>query len=46
MPLIARGALRAVMTAVSVALLGSALLVTPTAAAGGISLSEVLSGYS
>jgi glucose/arabinose dehydrogenase len=34
------------MTAVSVALLGSALIVTPTAAAGSVSLSTALSGYS
>lgn len=46
MPVLARGAIRAVMIAVSVALLGSALLVTPTAAAGSVRFSTVLSGYS
>src|SRR5690349_17312867 len=45
MPVLARAALRALMTAVSVALLGSALVVTPAAAAD-ISLNEVLDGYS
>ncbi|MEZ4597949.1 MAG: PQQ-dependent sugar dehydrogenase [Chloroflexota bacterium] len=33
------------MTAVSIALLGSALVVTPAAASGGVSLSTILSGY-
>lgn len=46
MPVLARGAIRAVMIAVSVALLGSALMVTPTAAAGSVRLRQVLSGYS
>jgi glucose/arabinose dehydrogenase len=46
MPVLARGAMRALMTAVSVALLGSALVVTPAAAAGSVSVSTVLSGYS
>jgi glucose/arabinose dehydrogenase len=38
--------MRAVMTAVSVALLGSALVVTPAAAAGSVGLSKILDGYS
>ncbi len=46
MPTLARGPMRALMTIVSVVLLGSALAVTPAAAAGSVSLSEVLSGYS
>ena len=46
MPVHARGAMRALMTALTIALLGSALVVTPAAAAGSVSLSEVLSGYS
>jgi glucose/arabinose dehydrogenase len=44
MPVLARGAMRALMTAVSVALLGSALIVTP-AAAGSVNFPLVLSGY-
>ncbi len=46
MPVLARGAMHALMIAVSVALLGSALFVTPAAAAGSVSFSTVLSGYS
>src|SRR6188472_74912 len=45
MPVHARGAMRALMTAVSVAFLGSALVVTPAAAAGSVGFSTVLSGY-
>ena len=46
MPVLTRGAMRALMTALSVALLGSALVVTPAAAAGSVSFSTALSGYS
>lgn len=46
MPILARGAMRALMTAVSVALLGSALVATPAAAAGSVSFSAILTGYS
>jgi glucose/arabinose dehydrogenase len=38
--------MRALMTAVSVALLGSALVVSPAAAAGSVGFSTVLTGYS
>jgi glucose/arabinose dehydrogenase len=38
--------MRALMTAVSVALLGSTLVVTPAAAAGSVNVNQVLSGYS
>ncbi len=40
-----RGARRALMLAVSMALIGSALVVTPTAAAGSVGFTNVLSGY-
>jgi glucose/arabinose dehydrogenase len=46
MPILAHGAMRALMTVVAAALLGSALVATPVAAAGSIGLNEVLSGYS
>jgi glucose/arabinose dehydrogenase len=46
MSILARGPMRALMTVVSVVLAGSALVSAPTAAAGSVSFSTVLSGYS
>lgn len=46
MPSLARATWRTLLTAVSIALLASSLVVTPTAAAGSVGFSTVLSGYS
>jgi glucose/arabinose dehydrogenase len=45
MPVLTRGAVRALVIAATIALVGSALVVTP-AAAGSFSVNQVLSGYS